>query len=85
MRTLNTTIATRAEAPAAPTSDRSIDRLLLTIPEAGRMLGVGRSMVYSLIWAKQLPVIKIGAAARIPARAVREWAENAEAAAREDR
>lgn len=58
------------------------ERLLLTIPEAARMLGVGRTSVYALIRAQELPVVKIGAAARVPARAVREWAERAEAASR---
>jgi len=58
------------------------ERLLLTIPEAAQMLGVGRTSVYALIRAQELPVVKIGAAARVPARAVREWAERAEAAAR---
>ncbi|MCE7927201.1 MAG: DNA-binding protein [Chloroflexi bacterium CFX7] len=58
-----------------------MDRLLLTVAEAGQLLGVGRTTVYALIRARELPVVKIGAAARIPARAVREWAERAEAEA----
>ena len=60
----------------------SAERLLLTIPEAAQMLGLGRTSVYALIRSRELPVIKIGAAARVPVRAVREWAEQAEAAAR---
>ncbi len=51
------------------------DRLLLRITEAAERLAVGRSTVYELIGAGELPVIHIGRAVRIPAAAVRNWVE----------
>lgn len=40
--------------------------LLLTIPEAGRLLGLGRTTMYELIGAGEVEVVHIGRAARIP-------------------
>jgi excisionase family DNA binding protein len=39
--------------------------LLLTVVEAAEVLSVGRSTVYELIYAKQLPSVKIGNCRRI--------------------
>jgi excisionase family DNA binding protein len=39
--------------------------LLVTIPEAARMLAIGRSTLYELIAARQLTTIHIGRATRI--------------------
>ncbi len=39
--------------------------LLLTVVEAAEVLRVGRSTVYELIYAKQLPSVKIGNCRRI--------------------
>jgi excisionase family DNA binding protein len=50
-------------------------RLLLRIPEAAARLGVGRSTVYELIQAGQLPAVRIGKAVRIPASRLEAWVE----------
>ena len=42
-----------------------IDRLLLTIPEVGRVLSVSRTTVYQLIGDGHLPSVKIGTSRRI--------------------
>lgn len=49
------------------------ERLLLRIPEAADRLGLGRSTVYELIQSGALPVIRVGRAIRIPARALNDW------------
>ncbi len=55
-------------AAAAPTQ-------LLTIPEAARVLGIGRSTVYELIGAGRLEVVHIGRSARVPLAALAEFVE----------
>ena len=40
-------------------------RLLLTIPEAARTLGVGRSFVYELLMTGEIASIKIGRSRRV--------------------
>jgi excisionase family DNA binding protein len=51
------------------------DSLLLRIPEAARRLGLGRSTVYEMIQAGDLPVVRIGKAVRIPASRLEAWVE----------
>jgi excisionase family DNA binding protein len=46
------------------------------------MLGIGRSKTHELIAAGDLPVVHIGRAARVPARAIREYAARLEAEGR---
>lgn len=50
--------------------DRSVvagDQLLLTVPEAAKLLSLSRSTVYELMKRGDLPAVKIGGARRIPA------------------
>ncbi len=55
-------------------SDRDNSRrTLLTVPEVAAELGCGRTLVYGLIGARQLPVVKIGRLTRIPAAAVDDF------------
>jgi excisionase family DNA binding protein len=49
------------------------ERLLYRVEEAAAMLGVSRSKLYELAAAGTIPSVKIGAAIRIPADALREW------------
>lgn len=51
------------------------DPILLTIPQAARKLGIGRSLTYELIAAGRLEVIHIGRAARVPLEAVYDFVE----------
>lgn len=53
--------------------------LLLKVPEAAAMLGVGRSTLYERMATGDLPVVRIGRSVRIPARAIREYAARLEA------
>jgi len=56
----------------------SEEKILVNVVEAGRMLGIGRSKTHELIAAGELAVVHIGRAARVPVRAVREYAEKLE-------
>ncbi len=45
----------------------------LTVKEVARRLAVGRTTVYELIAKRELVVIKIGRATRIPESALERW------------
>ena len=49
------------------------DPLLLTIVDAARRLGIGRSKFYELISDGEIEVVKIGRCARVPAEAVEQY------------
>jgi excisionase family DNA binding protein len=49
------------------------DKLLLTVREAQDVLSLGRSKLYELIASGELPVVRIGRAVRLPARALEAW------------
>jgi excisionase family DNA binding protein len=51
------------------------ERLLLRLPEAAVVLGLGRSTVYELVQRGELPSVHVGRAVRIPAMALRRWVE----------
>lgn len=69
--------------PASPLTRRVADPpqdvrgrspvLLLTILEAARMLGIGRSKAYELIAAGELEVVRIGRTVRVPVDALEEF------------
>jgi excisionase family DNA binding protein len=50
-------------------------RLLLRIPEVAKALGLGRTKIYELIDAGELPVIRVGRAVRVSVTAVQKWVE----------
>lgn len=47
--------------------------MLLRAEEAARMLGLGRSKVFQMLAAGELPVVRIGRCVRIPRDELREW------------
>ena len=47
--------------------------LLLRIPDAARLLGVGRSLTYQLIAEGELEVVRVGSVMRVPVTAVEEF------------
>jgi excisionase family DNA binding protein len=49
-----------------------MEKLLLTIPEVGAQLGLGRSKIYQLLGEGILPVVRIGRAVRIPRQALED-------------
>ena len=50
-------------------------RLLLRPEEAAAVLGLGRSTIYELLRAGELPSVHVGRATRIPAQAIQRWIE----------
>ena len=50
-----------------------LEPLLLKATEAGQLLGLGRSKVFAMVPAGELPVIRIGRSVRIPRQALERW------------
>jgi excisionase family DNA binding protein len=46
---------------------------LLRVEEAARMLQIGRTKMYELMGAGELPVVRIGRSVRIPRRSLEDW------------
>lgn len=61
-----------------------VQPMLLTIPEAARMIGLGRSKTYELVTRGELRVVRIGRAVRLPRTAVENWVAEQVAAATGD-
>jgi excisionase family DNA binding protein len=47
--------------------------LLITIEEAARLLSLGRSKVYELVAAGEIPSVKVGTARRVSYSALEAW------------
>jgi len=56
-----------------PSAQKASYRLLLTIPEAARVLGVSRSILYQLVQAGEVATIKIGRSRRVPILALEQY------------
>jgi excisionase family DNA binding protein len=50
-----------------------LEPLLLKATDAGKLLGLGRSKVFAMVAAGELPVIRIGRSVRIPRQALERW------------
>lgn len=48
----------------------------ISVPEAGRALGVGPSLSYRLAKAGQIPVLRLGRKLRVPLAALEEMLKN---------
>ncbi len=51
------------------------NKLLLTVSEVARRLGMGRSFVYQLVSKGEIPSIKLGRARRIPVSALEKFVD----------
>ncbi len=49
------------------------ERLLLTVEEAGRRLGIGRSLAWRLVRSGELPSVRLGRLVRVPERNLQAW------------
>jgi excisionase family DNA binding protein len=49
--------------------------LLLKVDEVAKMLGLGRTKVYDMMGAGELPVVRIGSAVRVPRKQLLDWIE----------
>ncbi len=53
-----------------------MEKLLLNVAEAAEVLGLSKSIVYSLIWSGALRSVKVGTVRRVPAAALREYVKH---------
>ena len=56
--------------PASRIADS--DRLVLTVAEAGKLLGISRAFAYELVARGDLPVVRLGRRRLVPKRALYE-------------
>jgi excisionase family DNA binding protein len=49
--------------------------LLLKAKEVAKILGIGRTKVYEMMAAGELPVVHIGTAVRVPRQRLLDWIE----------
>jgi excisionase family DNA binding protein len=47
--------------------------MLLRTTEVGTLLGLGRSTIFELLAAGELPTVRIGRAVRVPRQALEDW------------
>ena len=47
--------------------------VLLTVPEAAKLLRVSRNLAYDLVARGELPSLRLGRVIRIPTQALLEW------------
>ncbi len=56
-----------------PTSAAQEAKLLLTIPEAAELLGIGKTLAWSLVQQGELPSVRLGRLVRIPRVELEAW------------
>jgi excisionase family DNA binding protein len=61
------------EPIADPRGTGPLKPLLLRAGEVARLLGLGRSTVFALLAAGELPVVRIGRSVRVPRVALERW------------
>lgn len=54
-----------------------MDQLMLKPAEVARLIGVGKTQVYRLIKARELPSRRVGKSIRIPVAELKAWATSA--------
>ncbi len=59
------------------TTEQSKEKLVYDVPEAGRLLGLGRSASYEARRTGQLPTIKIGGRYKVPKKALEKLLDSA--------
>lgn len=52
-----------------------MDRLLLRVPEAAKLVGIGRSKAYDLVRTGEWPCVRIGKSVRVPHRWLVAWVD----------
>jgi len=64
------------EPAAEERGTRPVEPLLLRAGEVARLLGLGRSSVFALLAAGELPVVRIGRCVRVPRIALERWIDD---------
>ena len=52
------------------------EKLVLTIPEAAKMLGISKNLMYLRTRREDVPLLQIGARKLIPTKAFYKWLED---------
>jgi excisionase family DNA binding protein len=68
--------AIRSTAIGETTVHTDENRVVLTIEEAARRLGVGRTTMYALVMSGEIRSVTIGRLRRVPARCLTEYIDN---------
>jgi excisionase family DNA binding protein len=66
------------------TEDVSVAPLLLTVEQAAKRLGVGRTTFYALVMSGEIESVPLGRLRRIPAECLDEYVERLRSRARTD-
>lgn len=61
------------EPTAEVRETQPMEPLLLRAGEVARLLGLGRSTVFALLAAGELPIVRIGRSVRVPRVALERW------------
>ncbi|MGH9890828.1 MAG: helix-turn-helix domain-containing protein [bacterium] len=51
-------------------------KLCISVPEAARLLGLGRNSVYEAVGRGEVPAVRIGRRLVVPIRALEAWLES---------
>jgi excisionase family DNA binding protein len=54
---------------------REVEPFLVPVKDAARLLGLGRSTIYTLLNAKRIPRVRIGRRSLVPVAALKQFAE----------
>ena len=58
---------------SSPTSAARREPLLLRVDQVGELLQIGRTHVWEMIWAGELPLVRLGRSVRIPRDRLERW------------
>lgn len=51
-------------------------KLCISVPEAARLLGLGRNSVYEAVRRGEVPAVRVGRRLVVPVRALEAWLED---------
>ncbi len=67
-----------------PVGEVTLVPMLLRASEVGTLLGLGRSTIFELLAAGELPTVRIGRAVRVPRQALEDWVRQRTVRSREE-
>lgn len=65
----------RQQTPSPGPASQQLAPLLVTVPEAARILSIGRTALYQLIWNGDLTPVHIGRSVRFPIDELHDFIE----------
>lgn len=64
---------TSSSSSPATAATKAVPDRLLKVKEVAEVLGLGKSKVYEMMQAGELPVVRIGTARRVPLLELQRW------------